>query len=387
MRSLALLLLLANISLLSWQLQQLPWLPWQPEHVIQFYSSSKEKPAIANLPPLVLVQEYQQSNQNPQSPSPPLDTPINSAITTTATANPQKNSTLTKVVTNFAEDPIQAIEKIPNTGDDISTKPRQITESLTQLAANKTVNDRTTVIETAEQPRPEKLTTTAATTLTGASQLQQAVKLSAEQPQPKIESPPMKPNQPVNQVTPTTNRIKPPTTAPEPKVICWESGPYAKVVTAQPLVKWLKNQRWLTTKSKTNRDIQVEIQPRQTQVLESTWVYLPPFKNRQAAYVAQQRLNQLGIVDYMIVTRGKFNNAISLGRYRNPSNVQQRLQELSAKGYHNIKTQKRYRKGTRYWLNIKILPKESHSLLSAFEKNFKNSTLKPVNCESIAKAG
>ena len=89
----------------------------------------------------------------------------------------------------------------------------------------------------------------------------------------------------------------------------------------------------------------------------------------------------------MIVTRGQFNNAISLGRYRNPRNVQQRLKELSAKGYQNIKTQERYRSNTRYWLNVKILPKESHSLLSAFEKRFKNLTLKPVNCESIAKAG
>jgi hypothetical protein len=386
MRSLALLLLLANISFLGWQLNQFPWLPWQPEHVIQ--PSPTGKLAISNLPQLVLLQEYQQSNLNSQFPPQQLDTPVNLAMAESSADNPQKNSTLTKVVTNFAEDPTQEIEKAQPPPDDISEKPRRTTESLTQLAASKTVNDRSTVIETAEQSHAEKLTVTAATTLTGASQLQQAVKLSAEQPPPKIEPSPINSVQPVNKATQTTNRVKSLTTAAtEQEVICLESGPYAQAAMAQPLYKWLKNKLWLKNKAEINRDISVEIQPRQTQVLESTWVYLPPFKNRQAAYVAQQRLNQLGIVDYMIVTRGQFNNAISLGRYRNPRNVQQRLKELSAKGYQNIKTQERYRSNTRYWLNVKILPKESHSLLSAFEKRFKNLTLKPVNCESIAKAG
>lgn len=385
MRSLALLLLLANISFLCWQLNQLPWLPWQPEHVTQSRSSPKGKPTIPNLPRLVLLNEHQEPNLNskltPQQP----DKQAN-PIAKSAAEDPKKNSTLTKVVTNLAENSTREVEKTQNTSDDISKKSQLITESLTQLATNQTVTDRSTT-ETMEKQRAEKSTATTATTLTGTSQLQHAVKLSAEQKQSKIESSPINSTQPVNKVTSATTQVKPLTAATEQEIICLESGPYTQATIAQPVYNWLKNKLGLKNKSEIKGDLQVEIQPRQTQVLESTWVYLPPFKNRQAAYVAQQRLNQLGIVDYMIVTQGQFNNAISLGRYRNPINVQQRLKELSAKGYQNIKTQEYYRSDTRYWLNVKILPKASRSLLSAFEKRFKNLTLKPVNCESIAKTG
>jgi hypothetical protein len=384
MRSLALLLLLANITFLSWQLKQFPWLPWQPKPVIQSHSSPTGKLAMSNLPQLVLLQEYQQSNLNSQSPQ--LDTPAKLAVTKSIADDPQENPTLTKVVTNFAENP--TIEKTPNTSDDIFKEPQPITKSLTQLAASKTVNDRSTVIETtAEQPRAEKLTATTTTTLTEPSELPPTVKLSTKQQLPKIESSLINSTKSVNKATQTINRDRSLTTATTQEVICLESGPYTQAAMAQPLYKWLKSQIWLINKAEIKGTIPVEIQPRQTQVLESTWVYLPPFKDRQAAYAAQQRLNQLGIVDYMIVTRGQFNNAISLGRYRNPSNVQQRLKELSAKGYQNIKTQERYRSDTRYWLNVKVLPKASHSLLSAFKKRFKNLTLKPVKCESIAKTG
>ena len=386
MRSLALLLLLANISFLSWQLNQFPWLPWQPEHVTQSNSNLIGKSTISNLPQLVLLKEHQEFQLNSQFPPQQPNRQANLAVVKSSANNLQKNSTLTKVVTNLAGNTTQEVEETPNTSDDdVSKKPQLITKSLNQLATNPTGNDRVIGVEIAQQPHVKNLTARAATTSSDASPLQPAVKLSAEQKQSKIED--SLPSQPVKKVTNTTNQAKPLTATMEQAVICLESGPYTQIATVQPLYNWLKNKLWLKNKSAIKRDFQVEIQPRQTQVLESTWVYLPPFKNRQAAYAAQQRLNQLGIVDYMIVTQGHFNNAISLGRYRNPNNVQQRLKELSTKGYQNIKTQERYRNDTHYWLNVKILPKASHALLNAFEKRFKKKTLKPINCESIAKAG
>ncbi|NJO16353.1 MAG: SPOR domain-containing protein [Thioploca sp.] len=240
------------------------------------------------------------------------------------------------------------------------------------------VNDRS-VIESAEKKLAEQSAVKPAATSAKTSQSQRVVnEFSADQKQPQIRT---SSTQPVNKVNQTSNLVKPLTASLEQSIVCFESGPYTKTATAQPLYNWLKNKKVITG------DIQVEIQPRQTQVLESTWVYLPPFKDRQAAYTAQQRLNKLGIVDYMIVTQGQFNNAISLGRYRNPNNVQQRLKELSTKGYQNIKTQARYKSDTRYWLNVKILQKESRSLLGAFKKHFKNLTLKQISCDLLTKAG
>jgi len=389
MRSLALLLLLANISFLSWQLNQFPWLPWQPEHVTQSHSS-EGKPSISNfnLPQLVLLRERHE---------PDMNTPVNIATAKSSADNPQKNPPLTSVVTNLAENQTQEIGKITPTQDGISKEQPMMAKPLTPLMTSTAVNDHSTVakVNTEKQPaenaekKPVKpLAATTATTLASASQLQQAVKLSADQKQPKIESSSSaNPVESVNKVTSTANLIKPLKSLTEQPVICFESGPYAQALMAQPVYNWLKDNNGSKNKPKIKGDIQVEIQSRQTQVLESTWVYLPPFKNRQAADVARQRLNQLGIADYMVVTQGQFDNAISLGRYRNPANVQQRLKELSTKGYQNIKTQERYKSDTRYWLNVKISPKESQALLSAFNKHFKKLTLKPVDCESIAKAG
>lgn len=383
MRSLALLLLLANISFLSWQLNQFPWLPWQPEHLNQSHSSLEGKPSISNLPQLVLLREHQQSNLNSQpSPlHPDKNAQINVTIAKSSADNSQKKSTSTKVVTNLAENQTQEIGKITQTQDSISKEQPMMAKPVTQLMVNKIVNDRSLAVP-AEKPSVEKPADKPAATSAKISPSQPVVnKLSADQQQPQVKSLSTHPIQPVNKVNQTGNLVKSLNSSLKQSVSCFESGPYAQTATAQPLYNWLKNNQAI------KGDIQIEIQPRQTQVLESTWVYLPPFKDRQAAYVAQQRLNKLGIADYMIVTQGQFDNAISLGRYRNPINVQQRLKELSIKGYQNIKTQERYKSDTQYWLNVKISPKESPSLLSAVKKHFKNLTLKQSSCDRFTKAG
>ncbi|OQY55676.1 MAG: hypothetical protein DRR08_07600 [Candidatus Parabeggiatoa sp. nov. 2] len=156
---------------------------------------------------------------------------------------------------------------------------------------------------------------------------------------------------------------------------CFQAGPYTKAYRAKKIAKWLKRQKNVT----------VDVQARETPVLDLTWVYLPPFKNRQAARRALQHFNQIGIrKDYKIVTSGRFNNAISLGYYRQPSYVKQRVDELSAKGYKNVKTQERYKNDTRHWLNVKMSTGQNE-LLKAFRKKFSDSALTRVACESLAK--
>jgi hypothetical protein len=156
---------------------------------------------------------------------------------------------------------------------------------------------------------------------------------------------------------------------------CFQAGPYTKASQAQKIAKWLKRQK----------NVSVDVQARQTPVLDMTWVYLPPFKNQQAARRTLQRFNQIGIrKDYGIVTSGSFNNAISLGYYRQPAYAKQRVDELSAKGYKNVKTQERYKNDTRHWLNVKMSTAQNE-LLNAFRKKFSDSALTSVACESLAK--
>ena len=54
MRSLALLLILLNISFFTWQLSRLPWLPWQPE---QLTAAKPQPSSTSDLPRLLLLSE------------------------------------------------------------------------------------------------------------------------------------------------------------------------------------------------------------------------------------------------------------------------------------------------------------------------------------------
>jgi len=72
MRSLALLLMLANIVLLNWQQQLLPWLPWQPAPIGE---PSPHLRTVSNLPQLVLLNEKADNFQQVVK-SEPSDLPL-----------------------------------------------------------------------------------------------------------------------------------------------------------------------------------------------------------------------------------------------------------------------------------------------------------------------
>ncbi len=153
-------------------------------------------------------------------------------------------------------------------------------------------------------------------------------------------------------------------------ISCFQTGLYTRSKVSK-LAKWLE----------TKKDVISKVQTDQKPI--STWVYLPSFKNRQKARKVKQRLNRLGISDYAIVTKGKFNNAISLGLYTKSFNVKSRIKELKAVGYQNVKTQKRYKNNTSYRLNVKMLAGQNE-LLDILQKNFKGIRLNSVNCKAIA---
>ena len=93
----------------------------------------------------------------------------------------------------------------------------------------------------------------------------------------------------------------------------------------------------------TTTDLKQKVKIKQRQKLISTWIYLPPFKNRKAAIRAKYKLKQKGIGDFMIITRGKFKYAISLGFFSKTKYLNRRIKELKAKGVNNFKLQARYK--------------------------------------------
>jgi len=172
---------------------------------------------------------------------------------------------------------------------------------------------------------------------------------------------------------PLNGAVKPPEMSPKQEILaCFQIGPYTQLNLATQALEWLKQQASTT---------QAKIIERETKTLDSTWVYLPSFKTHHDARQEEKQLAQKGVTDHMIVTSGQFKNAISLGLYRNPNSVERRLEELRAKGYTQVKTEKRYQRDTRYWLNVKLFEKAQKALRKAFDNQFKEKTFQSVACE------
>lgn len=181
-------------------------------------------------------------------------------------------------------------------------------------------------------------------------------------------------NETANHPSTPSPLVKPESQVSEPDesskpLTCFQAGPYTQVSMEGVFFNWLKNKQ----------NISIDWQNSQTQVLSSTWIYLPPFESPQAAKRALKQLKETGIKDHYIVTKGKFKNAISLGLYKNTLYIKPRLDNLNAKGYNDIKTQKRYKTDTNYWLNVKM-PADQNELIDVFKKQFEDLALVSVSC-------
>ncbi|MEZ5673329.1 MAG: hypothetical protein R3E08_13505 [Thiotrichaceae bacterium] len=105
---------------------------------------------------------------------------------------------------------------------------------------------------------------------------------------------------------------------------------------------------------------------------------MPPARSLQLAQATQQQLKRLGIKDTDIISNAS-GNTVSLGVYRDKSGVAQRLKELQAKGFRDVKTEERYATETKYWLSVKIAA-DAKALLSQFQRKFKGLQATPVAC-------
>ncbi|HAI70681.1 MAG TPA: hypothetical protein DCM38_14745 [Gammaproteobacteria bacterium] len=388
MRSLALLLLLLNLGFLFWQLK---WLPsWQLEQFAQTPSKSQEsdlqRPVLLDEPhkPFALdksdnvenvenvdnVDSVQESN---------LDTNVQASVFDTSTHTPIDNVALAP---DSQTDAKISQGTVRNLAEQVEKQLIALNENSTVDLTEATGENQTRPFENATvQQSEKKKVAQIAENIQGntrvsekmPSKLQEAAgldKTSAqtdgkEQSEPLISQQSTKPQKSIKEPSPQVVK------KPSKPVACFQSVPYTQASVAQKKANWLKNQNNVT----------VDVQSRKTQVLESTWVYLPPFESRQAADRTQQHLLEVGINDCYVVKKGQFKNAISLGLYSRHFNVKPRLKELSAKGYKNVKTQKRYKSQTKYWLNVKIFADQSEWLNQ--HKKFKRSHLTTVACKSL----
>jgi hypothetical protein len=394
MRSLALLLLLLNLGFLFWQLKWLPWLPWQPEQIAQWPSKYQEsdlqRPVLldeAQKPTIVDKSEFVEPVDHVQQAN------VNTNTHLIDTAIEQENRPLTKESQTDVKSSEESVtNRVPQVEKQAIVEPNEMTVNLTQQTESPQTAERIDE-QTPEESETHHVTkiaeniqsnvsnqavvnTTASEINTQVSEkisstLQKVAGLSEGKADSSVEQdskmlnskPATKPDKNV----PVPHIVKKPS---EP-VACFRSGPYTRASLVEKKANWLKTQNNVST----------QVQTQKKRVLVSTWVYLPPFESRQAAIGTQERLIKDGIHDCYVVKKGHFNNAISLGLYRQNANVKPRLNQLIRKGYKNVKTQKRYKSHTKYWLNVKIFTDQTEWLNQ--QKKFKGSqSLTRVACES-----
>jgi hypothetical protein len=368
MRNLALFLLLLNLFFLFWQLSLLSWLPWQPEQLSHIRELNL---SISNdLPRLVLLGEHNishtmDSKKNPVENLAGESVAENSFVETVASIVGQNSITSSVSPTKTHTEP-----QI-KTGINIANIDTPVKVEITPPPL--TTGSQTTIKQSANDSNSAQEVVVGSHEKNTAAKLQQISGL----PMPIL-------NKPLSQEKLKDKKINIASTRPllkseklskieenKPSKLeaCFQMGPYPRMNITKKIVKWLSI-----------RIVLVNLKNRQTKKLKATWVYLPPFKNRQAAISSRQRLNERGIDDHAIVTTGPFNNAISLGLYHKPFYAKQRFEKLVASGYKNVKTQKRYKKYTKYWLNVKMPSR----LQNTFKKKFKGRMLEPIACELIS---
>ncbi len=349
MRSLALLLMLANMVLLTWQLQLLPWLPWQP---VSYHEPSPPLRSVSNLPQLVLLNERVDNFQKVVN-SDPSDLPLEKE---------KKIDNFQEVVNSDPSDlPLEKEKEIDNfqevVNSDLTNWPLEKEKEIDNF--QKVVkSDLTNLPLPTKKVEDNKLKKTEIRE--GSSQPTVApANLVADNQSAPIKKP------------------KPEIAKSTPSWQCFQAGPYLHRTEAKQTIDRIQ---------KINGQIKTELHSQQTDEVTGIQVYVPPLANQLQAQQQLLRLtplkSQLGIVEPQIIAKGELKNAILIGVFENQNNVQRLIQNLKAKGFE-VKTEPRYGKNKRttYWNTIKMAENTNKKNIEEIKQLFRNQPLEVVSCQ------
>ena len=111
------------------------------------------------------------------------------------------------------------------------------------------------------------------------------------------------------------------------------------------------------------------------------WVYIPPLKTQAGKVKKIKQLKELGIDDYFVVQEaGRWMNAISLGVFKTEEAANHYLAELSKRGLKSGKVGERASKLKFTVFVLKQLDAPAVAQLTALQKDYAGSELKPLAC-------
>lgn len=119
---------------------------------------------------------------------------------------------------------------------------------------------------------------------------------------------------------------------------------------------------------------------------ELFWVYLSSQSDLGTAQQVVDDLKKKGVTDYQLIKSGKFKNAISLGLFSSKDRVNNRLQEINAKGYKPVVVP--YHKPDMqdiFWIDA-LFDRSQHDLEQLLSSAPAGFDSRPIACSEIALA-
>lgn len=110
------------------------------------------------------------------------------------------------------------------------------------------------------------------------------------------------------------------------------------------------------------------------------WVYLPALSSRAEALKKGRELAAAYVKDYYVVTSGDNENSISLGLYREPYNADNRIVELSKKGF-KVNKEIRIEQWPEFWLDFSVT-EQQRSNLPNLKESYPDISQNEVICKS-----
>ena len=102
--------------------------------------------------------------------------------------------------------------------------------------------------------------------------------------------------------------------------------------------------------------------------------------SRSEALAKGRELAAAKVKDYYVVTAGNHENTVSLGLYREQFNADNRINELSRKGF-DVQKEVRIEQWPEFWLDYRIT-QEQLALIPDFNENTPDASTNEVTCQN-----
>ena len=155
------------------------------------------------------------------------------------------------------------------------------------------------------------------------------------------------------------------------KKYCYTFGPIEEKILATGIGDWFNSRRAIT-----------DIRYTDEKGSQLFWIYLTPEEPGQNTMDIMRDLKKKGIEGYPLISKGKLQNAISLGLYKGQVAVNERIAKLKEQGYKPVVVP--YADGKRvYWVDVQMSV-DPGALAAIFKGYPSRYNYVPVDCSRMS---